>query len=56
MKSILKILVPKLWCAESGYLGLVAASLIVRSICDIWMISNGTFIERYQYIFYFISE
>ncbi|XP_065176362.1 ATP-binding cassette sub-family D member 3-like [Sycon ciliatum] len=42
---ILKILVPRWFCAEAGYLGLVAAALIARTYCDVWMISNGTAIE-----------
>ncbi|XP_071542672.1 ATP-binding cassette sub-family D member 3 [Panulirus ornatus] len=45
LKGILRILVPGFWTAESGYLILVAASLVVRSMCDIWMIHNGTLIE-----------
>ncbi|XP_037783578.1 ATP-binding cassette sub-family D member 3-like [Penaeus monodon] len=45
LKGILRILVPGVWSPESGYLILVAFSLIVRSMCDIWMIHNGTLIE-----------
>lgn len=32
---------------QTGYLGLVAASLIARTYCDVWMIHNGTSIERW---------
>lgn len=46
LQGILRILVPGVWSPESGYLILVAFSLIVRSMCDIWMIHNGTLIER----------
>ncbi|KAM4720613.1 ATP-binding cassette sub-family D member 3 [Rhinophrynus dorsalis] len=42
---ILKILVPKAFCKESGYLTLIAVMLIARTYCDVWMIQNGTFIE-----------
>ncbi|KAG8436756.1 hypothetical protein GDO86_007733 [Hymenochirus boettgeri] len=42
---ILKILVPKTFCKESGYLMLIAVMLIARTYCDVWMIQNGTFIE-----------
>ncbi|XP_063795925.1 ATP-binding cassette sub-family D member 3 isoform X2 [Pseudophryne corroboree] len=42
---ILKILVPKTVCKESGYLLLIAVMLIARTYCDVWMIQNGTFIE-----------
>ncbi|XP_044156656.1 ATP-binding cassette sub-family D member 3 isoform X1 [Bufo gargarizans] len=42
---ILKILVPKTFCKESGYLTLIAIMLVARTYCDIWMIQNGTFIE-----------
>ncbi|XP_069987359.1 ATP-binding cassette sub-family D member 3-like isoform X2 [Penaeus vannamei] len=45
LQGILRILVPGVWSPESGYLILVAFSLIVRSMCDIWMIHNGTLIE-----------
>ncbi|XP_040264669.1 ATP-binding cassette sub-family D member 3 [Bufo bufo] len=43
--SILKILVPKTLCKETGYLTLIAIMLVARTYCDIWMIQNGTFIE-----------
>lgn len=43
----MKILVPGWTSPEAGYLFLVAASLVARTYCDIWMIQNGTFIERY---------
>ncbi|KAM3915444.1 ATP-binding cassette sub-family D member 3 isoform 1-T1 [Leptodactylus fuscus] len=42
---ILRILVPKTFCKESGYLTLIAVTLVARTYCDIWMIQNGTFIE-----------
>ncbi|KAK4318731.1 hypothetical protein Pmani_010280 [Petrolisthes manimaculis] len=45
LKGILKILVPRIWSPEAGYLSLVAMTLITRSMCDIWMIHNGTLIE-----------
>ena len=31
---------------QTGYLVLVALSLIARTYCDVWMIHNGTAIER----------
>ncbi|XP_071984961.1 ATP-binding cassette sub-family D member 3 isoform X2 [Engystomops pustulosus] len=42
---ILRILVPKAFSRESGYLTLIAVTLVARTYCDIWMIQNGTFIE-----------
>ncbi|XP_073213104.1 ATP-binding cassette sub-family D member 3 isoform X3 [Lepidochelys kempii] len=42
---ILKIMVPRTFCKETGYLVLIAVMLIVRTYCDIWMIQNGTVIE-----------
>ncbi|XP_075689298.1 ATP-binding cassette sub-family D member 3 [Rhinoderma darwinii] len=42
---ILKILVPKTFSKEGGYLLLIAITLVARTYCDIWMIQNGTFIE-----------
>ncbi|XP_072560544.1 ATP-binding cassette sub-family D member 3-like isoform X2 [Paramormyrops kingsleyae] len=34
-----------MFCKESGYLLLVAAMLLARTYCDLWMIHNGTMIE-----------
>lgn len=45
MKQLLKITVPGVFSTESAFLVLVAASLVARSICDIWMIQNGTLVE-----------
>nr|XP_056723641.1 ATP-binding cassette sub-family D member 3 isoform X2 [Euleptes europaea] len=42
---ILKIMVPRTFCKETGYLILIALTLILRTYCDIWMIQNGTVIE-----------
>lgn len=39
------IIIPKKWSAENGLLLVIAASLIARSISDIWMIQNATAIE-----------
>ncbi|KAG7320057.1 hypothetical protein KOW79_017200 [Hemibagrus wyckioides] len=43
--KILKILTPRVFCKESGYLVLIAAMLLARTYCDVWMIHNGTMIE-----------
>ncbi|KAF4088092.1 hypothetical protein AMELA_G00078900 [Ameiurus melas] len=42
---ILRIMVPRLFCKESWYLILIAAMLVARTYCDVWMIQNGTMIE-----------
>ncbi|XP_034293180.1 ATP-binding cassette sub-family D member 3 isoform X2 [Pantherophis guttatus] len=42
---ILKIMVPRTFCKETGYLILIAIMLVLRTYCDIWMIHNGTVIE-----------
>ncbi|XP_026887100.2 ATP-binding cassette sub-family D member 3b isoform X2 [Electrophorus electricus] len=42
---VLKILVPRVFCKESGYLVLIAVMLVARTYCDVWMIHNGTMIE-----------
>ncbi|XDV27114.1 hypothetical protein PO909_030699 [Leuciscus waleckii] len=42
---IMKILLPETFCKESGYLLLIAAMLIARTYCDVWVIRNGTMIE-----------
>ncbi|XP_019645621.1 PREDICTED: ATP-binding cassette sub-family D member 3-like [Branchiostoma belcheri] len=43
--QILKILVPKFFSPEVGYIILVASMLLARTYCDVWMIQNGTAIE-----------
>uniref|UniRef100_A0A665U0B6 ATP-binding cassette sub-family D member 3 n=1 Tax=Echeneis naucrates TaxID=173247 RepID=A0A665U0B6_ECHNA len=43
---ILRIMVPRVFCMETAYLALIAAMLVARTYCDIWMIQNGTMIER----------
>ncbi|TMW51549.1 hypothetical protein DOY81_003380 [Sarcophaga bullata] len=45
LRKLLPILVPGFWSIESGLLFLVAASLIGRSVSDIWMIQNATVVE-----------
>lgn len=47
--SLLKIVVPGWTSKESGLLFLVALSLVARSLCDLWMINNGTKIERWVF-------
>lgn len=46
LKKIMKILVPGIFTQEMWYLTLVAVSLIARTYADVWMIGNGTAIER----------
>ncbi|KAM6977993.1 ATP-binding cassette sub-family D member 3a isoform 2-T2 [Aplochiton taeniatus] len=43
--QILRIMVPRFFCKETGYLLLIAAMLVTRTYCDVWMIQNGTMIE-----------
>lgn len=31
---------------QTGFLLLIAAMLVARTYCDVWMIQNGTMIER----------
>ncbi|XP_063704708.1 ATP-binding cassette sub-family D member 3 [Culicoides brevitarsis] len=45
LRLLLGILIPRTWSVESGLLIAVAASLIARSISDVWMISNATKVE-----------
>ncbi|XP_076146311.1 ATP-binding cassette sub-family D member 3a isoform X2 [Alosa pseudoharengus] len=42
---LLGIMVPQFFCKETGYLILIAAMLVARTYCDVWMIENGTMIE-----------
>ena len=52
LARLLKIIVPGVLTPEVGYLLLVAAMLVVRTYCDVWMIQNGTAIEGYSGYFY----
>eukprot|EP01104_Vermistella_antarctica_P021133 TRINITY_DN9359_c0_g1_i1.p1 TRINITY_DN9359_c0_g1~~TRINITY_DN9359_c0_g1_i1.p1 ORF type:complete len:672 (+),score=134.31 TRINITY_DN9359_c0_g1_i1:36-2051(+) len=46
LMKLLRILIPGPFCAEAGFVALVAAMLVARTYCDLWMISNNTKIER----------
>lgn len=46
LRKILSICVKGLFTPESGFLVLVAGSLVARSLCDIWMIQNHTATEK----------
>lgn len=46
LKKILRICVKGIFTPESGFLILVASSLVARSLCDIWMIQNHTATEN----------
>jgi len=46
LMKILKIVVPSIFSREAGYMLLIAASLIMRTYCDVWMINTNTSIER----------
>jgi len=43
--KLLPILVPGPFCKEAFYLALVAGLMIIRTLCDVWQIRNGTSIE-----------
>ncbi|XP_063062856.1 ATP-binding cassette sub-family D member 3a isoform X3 [Engraulis encrasicolus] len=45
MCRLLRVMVPRFFCKETGYLILIAAMLVARTYCDVWMIENGTMIE-----------
>uniref|UniRef100_UPI0037E704A9 ATP-binding cassette sub-family D member 3a isoform X1 n=1 Tax=Semicossyphus pulcher TaxID=241346 RepID=UPI0037E704A9 len=42
---ILGVMVPRVFCMETGYLIFIATMLVARTYCDVWMIQNGTMIE-----------
>ncbi len=46
LRKILKVLIPSVFSAEAGYLALVAALMAARTYADVWMIRNGTAVER----------
>lgn len=45
LRQLLSIGIPGVFSVESAYIFLIAASLVARSICDLWMIQTGTLIE-----------
>ncbi|KAM9333523.1 ATP-binding cassette sub-family D member 3a isoform 1-T1 [Pholidichthys leucotaenia] len=42
---ILRVMVPRVFCVETGFLAFIASMLVARTYCDVWMIQNGTMIE-----------
>ncbi|KAK9751717.1 hypothetical protein QE152_g4798 [Popillia japonica] len=44
--ELFRIVVPSWASPEAGFLFMIAGSLVARSICDLWIISYGTKIER----------
>ncbi|XP_075970908.1 ATP binding cassette subfamily D member Pmp70 [Anticarsia gemmatalis] len=45
LKVLWKIMMPSMWSKESGFMVLIAISLISRSMCDLWLIQHTTLIE-----------
>ncbi|XP_041976654.1 ATP-binding cassette sub-family D member 3 isoform X1 [Aricia agestis] len=45
LKVLWKIMFPGLWSKESGFMVLIALSLISRTMCDLWTIQHTTLIE-----------
>eukprot|EP00002_Diphylleia_rotans_P035942 TRINITY_DN787_c0_g2_i1.p1 TRINITY_DN787_c0_g2~~TRINITY_DN787_c0_g2_i1.p1 ORF type:complete len:670 (-),score=139.49 TRINITY_DN787_c0_g2_i1:443-2452(-) len=43
---LFRIIVPGFFTSECFHILLVAAMMVLRTLCDLWMISNGTAIER----------
>lgn len=52
LKELLRIMIPGFWTKETAFLISIAASLIARTFCDLWLIKNGTLIERYIFFYY----
>ncbi|XP_015930768.1 ATP-binding cassette sub-family D member 3 [Parasteatoda tepidariorum] len=46
LKAVLKIILPGVFSWEAAYVAMIACSLVGRTLWDIWMIHNGTVIER----------
>lgn len=44
--SLLKIILPGVFTAETGFMLLVSLSLVSRTTADLWVISTSTSIER----------
>ncbi|XP_026490109.1 ATP-binding cassette sub-family D member 3 [Vanessa tameamea] len=45
LKVLWGIMVPGLWTKESGFMVLIALSLISRTLCDLWLIQHTTLVE-----------
>lgn len=45
--QLLKIGIPGVLSSEFGYVVLIAAALVGRTLCDLWLIKKGTLIETY---------
>ncbi|CAH0728989.1 unnamed protein product, partial [Brenthis ino] len=45
LKILWSIMFPGLWSKESGFMALIALSLIARTLCDLWLIQHTTLIE-----------
>lgn len=45
LKTLWKIMMPSIWSKESGFMTLIAFSLISRSMCDLWLIQHTTLVE-----------
>ncbi|XP_011495627.1 PREDICTED: ATP-binding cassette sub-family D member 3 [Ceratosolen solmsi marchali] len=43
--QLLSIGIPGIFTAETGFILLIAVSLMARSLCDLWLIHTGTLIE-----------
>ncbi|XP_015600113.1 ATP-binding cassette sub-family D member 3 [Cephus cinctus] len=43
--QLLSVGIPGVFSAEAGFVTLVAAALVARSLCDLWLIHTGTLIE-----------
>lgn len=46
LTQLMRICVPGWTSPEAGLLVVVAASLVARTMCDLWMINHSTKIER----------
>ncbi|KAG6461889.1 hypothetical protein O3G_MSEX012916, partial [Manduca sexta] len=45
LNALWKIMMPGFWTKESGFMILIAISLISRSMCDLWLIQQTTLVE-----------
>jgi len=45
--QLLKIGIPGILSPEFGFVLLVASALVGRTLCDLWLIKQGTLIETY---------
>ncbi len=53
--KLLPVLIPGPFCKETFYLALVAALMILRTLCDIWQVRLFLFLYFFKYFFAYFA-